>query len=100
MIRTVNAVVPVTTGRCLVLWLAQAIVSGARGGAIDGSREHTGEQRRKDRRCSRLGSVRHLITHSRKSPHLLLGENLGRNGPQFRATRGLILARFSPAVAR
>jgi hypothetical protein len=100
VIRTVNAVVPVTTGRCLVLWLAQAIVSGARSGASNGSREHTSEKRRKDRRYGRLGSVRHLIISFAREPHLLLGENLGRNGPQFRATRGLIQARFSPAVAR
>src|SRR6267142_3863604 len=89
-----------TTGRCLVLWLAQAIVSGARSGESNGSREHTSEKRRKDRRCGRLGSVRHLIISFAREPHLLLGENLGRNGPQFRATRGLIQARFSPAVAR
>ena len=98
MIGTVNAVVPVTTGGCLVLWLAQAIVSGAGGGASKGRREHTREKRRKDR--GGLGSARHLITHSRMSPRLLLGENLGRNGPQFRAIRGLILVRFSPPVAR
>ena len=31
---------------------------------------------------------------------MFFGENMGRNGPQFRATRGLIQARSSPAVAR
>jgi len=60
--------IPVTTGRCLVLWLAQAIVSGARSGASNGSREHTSEKRRKDRRCGRLGSVRHLIISFARSP--------------------------------
>ena len=41
-----------------------------------------------------------IFISCRPTPHLLLGENLGRNGPQFRATRGFIQASLSPAIAR
>jgi len=41
-----------------------------------------------------------LSSHVARRPHLLFGENLGCNGPQFRATRGFIQASLSPAIAR
>ena len=79
-------------------WLVQAIVSGARSDAR--SRDHTGEKRHKDQQWDRIDSVRHFFISCRPMPHLLFGENLGRNGPQFRATRGFIQASLSPAIAR
>ena len=81
-------------------WLVQAIVSGARSDARNGSRDHTGEKRHKDQQWDRIDSVRHFFISCRPTPHLLFGENLGCNGPQFRATRGFIQASLSPAIAR
>jgi hypothetical protein len=71
-----------------MFWLAQAIVSGVRGGASNGRREHTREKRRKDRRCGGLGSARHLITHSRMSPVCFSARiwvAMGRNFVQYAA---------------
>ena len=93
MIRRVNAVVPVSTGGSMEPWLVQAIVSGARSDARNGSRDHTGEKRHKDQQW-RIDSVRQFFISCRPTPHLLLGQNCARNGLQFRAMRGFIQAHF------